>query len=44
MLLGDLWLRAGQPARARACYEQFLGLEPPYLAEVEEVRALLAVP
>ncbi|HEY3356703.1 MAG TPA: C45 family peptidase [Polyangia bacterium] len=43
-LLGDLWRRAGQPARARICYEQFLALEPPYLSEVEEVKALLAAP
>jgi tetratricopeptide (TPR) repeat protein len=41
-LLGDLWRRAGQPARARTCYDQFLALEPPYLADVEEVKAWLA--
>jgi hypothetical protein len=43
-LLGDLWRGAGQAARARTCYEQFLALEPPYLAEVEDVRSFLQAP
>ena len=43
-LAGDLWRRAGEPARARAAYERFLSLEPPYLKEVEEVKAYLGVP
>jgi hypothetical protein len=43
-LLGDLWRRAGDSARARTCYEQFLGTDPPYLADVEQVKAYLQAP
>ncbi len=40
MLLGDL-LQKTDPATARAEYERFLQLDPPYLADAERVRGLL---
>jgi isopenicillin-N N-acyltransferase like protein len=43
-LLGDLYRRAGDGRQAREAYERFLALEPPYLAEVEEVNSFLGSP
>jgi hypothetical protein len=43
-LLGDLYRRGGDPGRARGPYERFLALGPPYLKEVEEVKAFLGTP
>jgi isopenicillin-N N-acyltransferase like protein len=43
-LVGDLWRRAGDPTRARSHYERFLALEPPHLADVEQVKAYLGTP
>jgi tetratricopeptide (TPR) repeat protein len=43
-LVGDLWRRAGNPARARPHYDRFLALEPPHLADVEQVKAYLGTP
>jgi len=43
-LVGDLWRRAGDSRRARPHYERFLALEPPYLTDVEAVKAYLGTP
>jgi isopenicillin-N N-acyltransferase like protein len=43
-LVGDMWRRAGNPAKARPHYERFLALEPPHLADVEQVKAYLGTP
>jgi isopenicillin-N N-acyltransferase like protein len=43
-LVGDMWRRAGDPQRARLHYERFLALEPPHLADVEQVKAYLGTP
>lgn len=40
-LLGDLLWRAGKTAEARKHYEAFLKLTPPFLQDVEEVKARL---
>ena len=42
-LLGDL-LRTRDPKRARAEYQTFLSLSPPYRSEIEQVQAALAAP